>query len=225
MTGCGTSCQPSTPLALAADPWLSRPEYYSTLQTGDVDGDGRDDVIARGPFGIRTWFYNRRDTGGGSGISPMGTQRSRLPVNRRLHGADRSGGDQQRDSRRRDVGARRLDESVSARPGYLTTLQSGLASIANCTGQAPGNPPSYQACTPPAGSSGFTAADWTAVVNQMLSESYAAGQVVALFAQLQRMRESLFIADRGDLPDSTRISGCRGRRDRLRSSAECGYGS
>ena len=33
-------------------------------QAGDVDGDRRDDVMARGPFGIRTWFYNRRGTGG-----------------------------------------------------------------------------------------------------------------------------------------------------------------
>ena len=55
--------QPSTPLALTGD-WLTKPEYYSTIQTGDVDGDGRADVLARGPFGIRTWFYDRRGTGG-----------------------------------------------------------------------------------------------------------------------------------------------------------------
>ena len=64
--------QPSTPLALAGDPWLTHPEYYSTIQTGDVDGDGRDDVIARGPFGIRTWFYNRRGTGGWERYLPDG---------------------------------------------------------------------------------------------------------------------------------------------------------
>ena len=194
--------QPSTPLALAADPWLSRPEYYSTLQTGDVDGDGRDDVIARGPFGIRTWFYNRRETGGWERYLPDG------------YPAFATAGQQAAFTALTALAVTNSaipDDATSVRdawtslyppdPGYLTTLQSGLASIANCTGQAPGNPPSYQACTPPAGSSGFTAADWTAVVNQMLSESYAAGQVVALFAQLQRMRASLFIADRGDLPD------------------------
>ena len=65
--------QPSTPLALAADPWLSHPEYYSTIQVGDVDGDGRDDVVARGPYGIRTWFYNRRGTGGWERYLPRAT--------------------------------------------------------------------------------------------------------------------------------------------------------
>ena len=64
--------QPSTPLALASDPWLTHPEYYSTIQTGDVDGDGHDDVVARGPAGIRTWFYNRRSTGGWERYLPEG---------------------------------------------------------------------------------------------------------------------------------------------------------
>ena len=63
--------QPSTPLALTGD-WLTKPEYYSTIQAGDVDGDGRDDVVARGPFGIRTWFYDRRGTGGWERYLPDG---------------------------------------------------------------------------------------------------------------------------------------------------------
>ena len=57
---------------VGGDPWLSHPEYYSTIRAGDVDGDGRDDVIARGPFGIRTWFYNRRETGGWERYLPDG---------------------------------------------------------------------------------------------------------------------------------------------------------
>ena len=56
---------PASPaLSLAGDPWQTHPEYYATIQVGDVDGDDRDEVIARGPYGIRTWFYNRRGTGG-----------------------------------------------------------------------------------------------------------------------------------------------------------------
>src|SRR5262249_35457828 len=43
-------------LGLTGD-WLTNPEYYSTIQVGDVNGDGHADVVARGPFGIRTWFY------------------------------------------------------------------------------------------------------------------------------------------------------------------------
>ena len=72
--------------------------------------------------------------------------------------------------------------------------------IAGCSGPNPGNPPSYQACTPPARSTGFTAADWTAVVNQMLAEIYAAGQVVSFFGDLDSMRQSLFIAEGAELP-------------------------
>jgi hypothetical protein len=66
-----TKLQPSTSLALTGD-WLVKPEYFSTIRTGDVDGDGRDDVIARGPYGIRTWFYNRRGTGGWERYLPAG---------------------------------------------------------------------------------------------------------------------------------------------------------
>jgi hypothetical protein len=45
---------------LSDDPWGSDPSYYSTLQTGDAPGTGRQDtLIARGPYGIRTWFYGR----------------------------------------------------------------------------------------------------------------------------------------------------------------------
>ena len=52
------------PLAPDGPMWLDQAEYYATIQLGDVDGDGHDDVVARGPYGIRTWFYNRRGTGG-----------------------------------------------------------------------------------------------------------------------------------------------------------------
>ena len=90
--------QPSTPLALASDPWLSHPEYYSTIQTGDVDGDGRDDVIARGPSGIRTWFYDRRKNGRLGALSARGLPgvHDSRPAGR-LYGADRAGQGRERD--------------------------------------------------------------------------------------------------------------------------------
>jgi hypothetical protein len=33
----------------------NRPEYYSTLRTGDIDGDGRDEAVGRGTAGIHAW--------------------------------------------------------------------------------------------------------------------------------------------------------------------------
>jgi hypothetical protein len=192
--------QPSTPLTLASDPWSSHPEYYSTIQTGDVDGDHRDDVIARGPSGIRTWFYNRRGTGGWERYLPegypafAGGQQNAFEALTALAKDDGVIADTAASVR--DVWASENAPQASD----LQQLQQGLVSLANCSGRNAGNPPSFQACTPPPNSSGFTAADWKAVVNQMLAENYAAGQVVAFFAQLESMRESLFIAENSELP-------------------------
>jgi hypothetical protein len=192
---------PANPsLALGSDPWLSHPEYFSTIQTGDVDGDGRDDVVARGPFGIRTWFYNRRGTGGWERYLPdgypafAGGQQAAFQALTALAKTD--GVIPETAASVRDVWASENAPQASD----LQQLQQGLVSIANCTGPGPGNPPSFQACTPPANSSGFTAGDWTAVVNEMLAENYAASEVVAFFAQLESMRTSLFIAEGAELP-------------------------
>jgi FG-GAP-like repeat len=193
--------QPSTPLALAGDPWLSHPEYYSTIQTGDVDGDKRDDVVARGPSGIRTWFYDRRGTGGwerylpeGYPAFPSAGQQAAFTALTALAKSD--GVIPETAASVRDV----WSSENAPQASDLQQLQQGLVSIANCTGPGPGNPPSFQACTPPAGSSGFAAADWTAVVNEMLAEIYAAVEVVNFFAQLESMRTSLFIAEGAELP-------------------------
>lgn len=43
---------------LADDYWADG-DNYLTIQTGDVDGDGAADLIARGVYGIRTWSYNK----------------------------------------------------------------------------------------------------------------------------------------------------------------------
>ena len=162
----------STPLALGADPWLTDPEYYSTIQTGDVDGDGSDDLIARGPYGIRTWFYDRRGTGGWERYLGTATPSGRPRGSRTPLGAQHAGHEDRQDHpRHRDHGARRLVRGDAAAPTDLTQLQSDLVRIAGCTGQAPANPPSYATCTPPSGSTAFTAADWTAVVNQLLART------------------------------------------------------
>ena len=33
---------------------------YSTIQMGDIDGDGDDDLVARGLYGVRTWSFNQQ---------------------------------------------------------------------------------------------------------------------------------------------------------------------
>jgi hypothetical protein len=73
-------------------------------------------------------------------------------------------------------------------------------SFTGCSGLKPGNPPSYTTCTPPVGSSGFSASDWTAVINETLAEIYSAEQVVSLFSQLNQVRRDTFIAENTALP-------------------------
>ena len=172
--------QPSTPLALGSDPWLSHPEYYSTLQTGDVDGDGRDDVIARGPYGIRTWFYDRRGTGGWEryrpdGPFPSGADQCRCyPA---FSGGQAAAYDSSNSAYRaaldrtgtiRDVWTQENAPSTNFSDALLPDLEG--SEIGNCSTKTSLAPPQYGSCTPPQGSTGFTQDDWTAVVNEILAE-------------------------------------------------------
>ena len=74
-----SEAQPSMPLTLTNE-WMTNPAYYSTIRVGDVDGDGRADVVVRGPYGIRTFFYNRRGTGGWESYLPGGYPRLPEPA-------------------------------------------------------------------------------------------------------------------------------------------------
>jgi hypothetical protein len=194
---------PSVPLNLGGAMWSRDSSYYSTLQVGDVTGDGHAAVIARGPFGIRTWFYDLHGTSGWTSWLPQDASSypqfsqgqavawDALTAQARQHGL---------------IGA--TDSSVRAlwtgenAPDQrdLGNLQAGLLLFAGCSGQTSANPPTYASCAPPASSGGFTAADWTAVVNETLAEIYAAGQSVAYFAQLNDLRRDTFLAKGAELP-------------------------
>jgi hypothetical protein len=68
----GTPLGQNTTLTLADDPWAASASYYRIIQAGDIDGDGKADLMGRGPYGIRTWFFNRRGTGAWEGFLPYG---------------------------------------------------------------------------------------------------------------------------------------------------------
>ena len=80
-----------------------------------------------------------------------------------------------------ELGARRVERREPARRNDLTDLERGIeTTIGDCSNPLPGDQPRYQTCDPPAGAT-FGVADWTAVINEVLAEIFAAGQVLDHF--------------------------------------------
>jgi hypothetical protein len=204
------------PLNLAQT-WENTASYYSTIQVGPVAGPGYPDaVIARGPFGIRTWFYC---TGAASPVPGCASLQGRsgwtswLPQDTSSY-PQFTGGQAAAWGKLNSLAASPANNliapnttvrdvwtgSVPPTDGQLANLRNGLLVFTGCSGQTSANPPTYSACTPPAGSTGFTAADWTAVVNEALKEIYGARQVLSYFGQLDKIREDAFLSNDAALP-------------------------
>ena len=232
------SQMPASPaLALASDPWHTHPEYYSTIQTGDVDGDKRDDVIARGPLGIRTWFYNRRGTGGwerylpegytafpGTATTPGQPNTGQAAAYDALNSAYRTA--LNRTGTIRDRWTVENAPDVTTLPelrGDVAGMNVGNCPPANKTHDAP---PTYSLCTPPAppagGTNPFTQAEWTAVVNEMLSEAFFAENALDLIDDLKAVRQQLFITE---TPELTAIIGKLGLQAAANTSANFNFQS
>ena len=184
----------NNPIKLAADPWNTNPEYYATIQTGDINGDGRADVVARGPSGIRTWFYNRRGTGGWERYLP--TDFPALPIdalNTLTTTLKGNGAIVQTATSPRDV--------YTAENKPLDTpmgnLKTGLAQA--CGSAGTGWPTTYSNCTPPKNSS-IDAGDWTAVINQVAAEADFVTEVDSYLGDLDSLQTKLFLQESTELP-------------------------
>ena len=201
-------------LNLGGSMWENNASYYSTIQVGPVAGPGYPDaVIARGPFGVRTWFYC---TGGASPVPGCGDLQGKsgwtswLPqdtssypeftggqaaawteLNTLAQGEIPPGGTTVRDVWTGETAPTESD---------LTNLENGVVAFAGCSGQTSANPPTYSSCAVPGGSSGFTAADWTAVVNETLAEIYDASETIDFFGQLSKLNGDTFLAEGAELP-------------------------
>ncbi len=189
--------------------------YYSTIQVGPVAGSGYPDgVIARGPFGVRTWFYC---TGGASpvpgcaGLHGQSGWTSFLPQDTSSYpqftGAQAAAWTQLNAMAASDnlIGPNTTVRTVWTGPDaptdtQLGNLSNGLLVLARCSGETSANPPTYASCTPPAGSSGFGEGDWTAVVNETFREIYDARQVLSYFDQLNNIRRDAFLTNTATLP-------------------------
>ena len=216
-------------LGLTGD-WLTDPASYATIQVGDVDGDGKDDVVARGPYGIRTWFYDRRGTGGWERFLPAGYPafqggNSGASGYQNAFGAFNTvaafDGDLTRSqSSVRDVWTQANASSakdLTNLANELTDLQNGILRFAGCVEPPnPGSPLSYQSCARPSNTvlsqagvptdstgvpiSNFDAIDWTWVVNEVLTEIAMAQAVVEHFTDVETMREGVFESETNALP-------------------------
>ena len=176
-------------------------------------------MVARGLYGIRTWFYNRSGTGGWErylpegypgfpGTSTTGQQGAFNKLNdfALQKGAITSG-------KIRDVWTGEPDFTTLATT--LATLQTNLAGslVGNCSNETRLAPPTYASCALPDDMSGFTftAGEWTAVVNEMISEAYYAGQVVGHFDELETIRQGVFESAAGGAAGDRRRSPARRR--------------
>ena len=189
-----TELQPSTPLALTGQDWLTKPEYFSTIRVGDVDGDGRDDVVARGPVGVRTWFYNRRKTGGWERYLPEGyPDFPGTPPTKTSEGTGEAAAYGAVTTKAKNEGLLPVTVQADARnlwasenpptDDQLFTFRDGMPKLFSCTGGSVSEPTEYQTCTP--ATTAYTPEELTTVVNTLVAEAYWAENVVDHFDVLQ----------------------------------------
>jgi hypothetical protein len=190
-------------LKLGGSMWDNDSSYYSTIQFGPVAGPGYPDaVIARGPFGIRTWFYDLHGQSGWTSWLPQDT--SSYP---QLSGGE---GAAWNELNSKAAQAALIGQGQTVRSIWtgndaptakdLDDLQAGLLVFANCTDETSANPPTYGTCKAPAGSSGFTDDEWKAAVNEAFKEIYDAGRGLDFFSTLDKLRQDTFLAKEAELP-------------------------
>lgn len=177
----------STLLASLSDElWAQGAYYYDTIQTGFLNGNMQPTVIARGPYGIRTWLYQdnhltRYKPFGFPAFSSNGQKAAFDGLNTMLG-----------------------IKSGNIRDEYQTTdssnLNTRLGQISkNCTNPQSMTPPNYASCTPPS-SVNASEQDWTAVSNQILAELFWAKNASAYFNDLRSITDELFTEENSQFP-------------------------
>jgi hypothetical protein len=193
----------------------------STIQVGPVAGAGHaDGVIARGPFGIRTWFYcpagktpvpgcaDLQGQSGWASYDPQGTASypqyaggeaaAWKELNALAHNPPPPGAPliDQDDTTVRDVWTAMNPPTDD----QLAALSSGVQFLGQCTAQSGTDPLQFGTCKLPNGATTFDKDAWTAVINDTLADIYYAKQVLAYYRAVDSLRQVSFLTDQAELP-------------------------
>ena len=185
--------------ALRDDPW-SEPQHYETIQTLRADGDAAAELIARGPYGVRTFAFHPA-----SGTTPAGFARPHAYGDFPVFTGDRAkaydalgllllgrAGDFRTETYANPT-ASITEASLDRYRGLLTERCEVAAAVSSA------QPPTYVDCQPPRGTEVDPAA-WTAVTNQIVAELWAAAGVTAHFSIVDDTLTKLFQDQQGILP-------------------------
>lgn len=183
---------PGRPLIELSDPVWNDPGKYLTIQTADLDGDERAELLARGTFGVRTFAWSE--------MTPAFV-RPRPYSNFPTYNGDEA------------AAYREVNEILDipdiiavftdgASPPRQATLLEYFDTLArNCTPAPPDppNPPSYSTCTPPAGS-GVNPTAFTTVTNDVSAWLWAGQGVAQHHDDLHETLTTLFLNEQGTFP-------------------------
>ena len=188
--------QLSANAALAVRPSVVEPLVLLHDPDGRGDRERRALLLARGPFGVRTFSW---DPASRTFVRPMpyGTfppfsgdeAVAYTALGRFLLGRTA-------DFRKETYASPNNSITEAALDRYRGLLTERCTPVTSAQGTAP---PTYRDCTPPPGSN-VSAAAWTAVSNQIIAELWAAAGVVGYYTILDNIETKLFQDQQGSIP-------------------------
>ena len=191
---------------LANDPWAGGAQYYGTIRLADIDGKPGAELIARGPYGIRTWAYTPASdpTASGTwkipwdpGFPPFTAdqQTAYLALSKKV--SDDTGTDTVRDAYgETTTDFDKLASTIADFP--VSPNNPDTAACPSTINSCPMNPgvtcqaTTVQDPTDPSSTVTISSADWTAVVTELLTEICSVQEVKSYYAWLQGNNHTLF---------------------------------
>jgi hypothetical protein len=185
-------------LLLDDDPWAQGAEYYATIQAGNIDGVPGDELIARGPYGLRTWRFDAadgwrryRDYGFAYGAGGA------IDASSDVYTAMNSYLDLPEPAN--DIRSRYDDTDLATLPTELVVFQDCLVDSLS----SPDTPTLTCArigAVEPFDNLAVSKNDWDAMANQLISEIGSATQAANLFDDHLTVADELFENQNSEFP-------------------------